>query len=133
MRIGRAGLKPRARPRAAAAMTAIPAAAMTSRRVSTGRLLLGWHGGPSKLATALQARNDQVQQAEAELRILEIQLLELIIVDPRRLHIGLAAHRHGAPAVGREQSDFAEQGALADGFVDFDDLALAGDDIERRG
>src|SRR5262245_23108729 len=33
------------------------------------------HGGPRQLAAALQTRDDQVQQAESELRILEIQFL----------------------------------------------------------
>jgi hypothetical protein len=72
----------------------------------------------------LQTLNDQVQQPKPELRVLEVQLLELIIVDDCSLNIGLAAHRHDAPAVGREQTDLAEQGALSEGLLDLDDLDL---------
>src|SRR5882672_7147032 len=74
-----------------------------------------------------------MQQAESELRILEIQFLEPIIVDDRGMNIGLATHRHGALAVRSEQTDFPEQGALAEGLAELDELDLTRDDIERLG
>src|SRR4030081_2748388 len=74
-----------------------------------------------------------MQQAESELRILEIQFLEPIIVDDRCMNIGLATHRHGALAVRSEQTDFPEQGALAEGLAELDELDLTRDDIERLG
>src|SRR5258707_504064 len=91
----RTARSPPARPEPRTGRPALPQAAPRS----------GGQRGPRELAALLQAGNDQVQQAEAELRILEIQLLELIIVDLCRLHVGLAAHRHGTPAIGGEQTD----------------------------
>src|SRR5262245_51152228 len=84
----------------------------------------GWQR-PRQLAAALHARDDQMEQTESELRILEVELLELIVVDHRGLHVALAAHRHGAPAVRREQADLAEQRTVAECLTDLHDLDLA--------
>src|SRR5262245_43549352 len=77
---------------------------------------LRYDGGRRKLAVALHARDDQVEQAKSELRILEIELLELVVVDLCGQHVGLAAHRRRAPAVGREQADLAEKRARSEHF-----------------
>src|SRR5215468_2690662 len=91
------------------------------------------HGVLMKCAVILQARYDQVEQTESELRVLEVQFLELIVIDRRRLNVGLAADGHCAPAIGREQSNLAKQCAGSDGLVDFNDLDVARNDIECGG
>src|SRR5262245_22945746 len=48
-----------------------------------------------QLGTALQPRDDEMQELESELRVLEIQFLDLIVTDPGGLDVGLAAHGHG--------------------------------------
>src|SRR5690242_2712988 len=65
-------------------------------------------------AVLLHAGDDHLQQAIAELRILEVELLEAVVVEYGGVHFGYAAHRHGAPSVGREQADLTEQGAFAE-------------------
>src|SRR5437764_3417025 len=77
----------------------------------------GRHGVLTKFAVILQARYDQVEQAESELRVLEVQFLELIVVDRRRLNVGFTADRHCAPAIGCEQTNLAEQGARSEGSL----------------
>src|SRR5882724_12548908 len=80
------------------------------------------HGRLRKFAVVLHARDDQAQQAEPELRILKIELLEMIVADPSRVDIGLASHRHGSRAARREQADLTDQGGVAERLVDFDEL-----------
>src|SRR3979490_3438017 len=94
---------------------------------------LTWHTGPCGLAADLRARHDQVQQSKSELRVLKVQFLESIIVNHRSLDFGLAAYRHCAPAIRREQANFSKQGALSEGLVNLDESSCVGDDIHRRG
>src|SRR5215510_1926883 len=86
-----------------------------------------------QLGIALQPRHDQPQQREAELRILEVQLLELLVGDRRRMHLGLAADRHGAPVARREQPHLADQRPWAGSLLNLHELYLAGHDIEGLG
>src|SRR5262245_8205465 len=73
-------------------------------------------------AVLLQAPDDQVEQPKPEFGVLEIQLLEAVVIDPRGLHVGPAAHRRDAPAVRREQADLAEQRAGTGDLAELDDL-----------
>jgi len=52
-----------------------------------------------------------MQEPKAELRIGEIEFLELVVVDHRGLDIARAAHRHQAPPVRREKADLAKERA----------------------
>src|SRR5215831_8629925 len=130
-RFGQAGSAGWARAPSAAAMPAISAPLMMVRRsisrmlllprfFSQCRLVLGRHRLRRQLATPLQACHDQVQQTESELRVLEIEFLEPIVVDHCRVHVGLTAHRCHALAVGSKQPDLAEQGTLAERLPELD-------------
>jgi hypothetical protein len=81
--------------------------------------------GLRKFVAGLQSCDDQMQQSKSKLRVLEVQLLESIIVDNRRLDVRFAADRFHPPAVWGEQADFTEQGSLSESLIDSHDLDLA--------
>src|SRR5918993_706317 len=84
-----------------------------------------------ELEVLLHPAHDQPQHVEAEARLLEVELAELVIGEEQDLDVAGAARRDGAAVVGREQAHLAEEGAGADAHADLLEQDLARD--ERVG